>query len=355
MSVSSPIHPWIVSTPAWGDVQGHNLLAKHLAAAGCGVRGWSASPVQRLAARLLRRSGAGRGLAPAVAWELFVANRLSRRHLVHLAWGDDYITRVAHPENCFFTLHQPLEKWNDAVWRAIGRSAGILTMADREARAIASRYPDTPVAYTPHGIATDFWAPRPSAVSVAPKRIAVVGRYLRNFEMLVRVCSTLLARRSDTEIRWLVNPDFHMPPAVAARLPADRFRVVSRLSAERLRDFYCESWLFFTPYDNVTASNAIVEALACGTPVFTTNVGGMAGYAAEGMTLVQNNDDNAMLAALERVLDDPAERARLAAAARAHAERTFDWRHIVDLHLRFYAAAAAGRRAALPPRATTPA
>jgi glycosyltransferase involved in cell wall biosynthesis len=207
-------------------------------------------------------------------------------------------------------------------------------MAERECEQIRLRYPTLPCVFIPHGIDVDFWRP----ISVPPRRqVCAVGRYLRNFPMFLRVSRSLLARYPDLTIRWLVNPDFQLSPDLAQALPSGRFELARHLSAAQLHQFYVESWLFFTPYDNVTASNAIVESMACGIPVFTTHVGGMASYAgADAITMLPNNDDNAMLAAVSRCLDSAEIRSLHAHRGRQHAEARFSWPRIVSAHEAYY-------------------
>lgn len=331
--------PLIVGNQCLSGVQGHGLLWRYLKQAGMPAAGWDEGLGQRIGAWVMRRFlSRAAGNSPSVAWNLFCADLAGgKRRPVHLIWGDDCIDRAAWPEHCVFTLHQPLELWSEERWARIGRSRGILTMAQREADAIGARHPRLPVAFIPHGIDSQFWHPDPTRVQTTPKLIAVVGRYMRNFEMLLRVAKEILRRRTDVRFRWLVNPDFQIPPNVAALLPAQRFEVVRQLSAGQLRTYYQESWLFFTPYDNVTASNAIVEAMACGTPILTTRVGGMSSYLSDDAgILVDNDDDAGMIAHLNRVLDDRHLRETLAHKARLAAAERFCWEEVTESHLEFY-------------------
>ena len=80
----------------------------------------------------------------------------------------------------------------------------------------------------------------------------------------------------------------------------------------------------------------VAEALACGTPVVTSNVGSMLQLALEGGALaVDPFDDHALTEALRTVLTDDAVHAELSAAARARTVRTWDvyaaeaWRALV--------------------------
>ena len=73
-------------------------------------------------------------------------------------------------------------------------------------------------------------------------------------------------------------------------------------------------------------NNPVVEAMACGTPVVCTDIGGVADFAVHEQTalLVPPRDPEAMAAAIERLAGDPALRRRLAANALEKVAR-FDW------------------------------
>jgi len=101
----------------------------------------------------------------------------------------------------------------------------------------------------------------------------------------------------------------------------------------------------FMPYDNVTASNSVCEALGCGLPLFTTRVGGMESYARGGVVLFENNDDDAACAAVLRCLAEPAWRDELSAQGRAAAVQHLDWNRVAAQVDEFYREAAAHRAA----------
>jgi glycosyltransferase involved in cell wall biosynthesis len=73
-------------------------------------------------------------------------------------------------------------------------------------------------------------------------------------------------------------------------------------------------------------NNPVIEAMACGTPVVCTDIGGVHDFAFHEKTalLVPPRDAHALAAAISRMIDEPALRARLAAAALAGLDR-FDW------------------------------
>ena len=79
--------------------------------------------------------------------------------------------------------------------------------------------------------------------------------------------------------------------------------------------------------DNTPVS--VIEAGAFGLPVVATNVGGIADLVSDGETalLVPDNDDEAMAAAVLRLLTSPNLAEKLSANGRALAER-FSWENV---------------------------
>lgn len=88
-----------------------------------------------------------------------------------------------------------------------------------------------------------------------------------------------------------------------------------------------------------------VEALAAGRPVVASRTGGLARIVADGETglLVPPGDAGALaVRPLARALDDPAARARLGAAGRAHALAEYAAARVQEMHYRPCGTAAAG-------------
>ncbi len=107
-----------------------------------------------------------------------------------------------------------------------------------------------------------------------------------------------------------------------------------------LADWYRAADLVAVPSHTESFGLVAIEAQACGTPVVAAAVGGLRTAVADGVTgvLVDGHDPAHWAAALTGLLDDPARRARMQAAALARASR-FGWDATVDGTLEVYAQA----------------
>jgi glycosyltransferase involved in cell wall biosynthesis len=83
---------------------------------------------------------------------------------------------------------------------------------------------------------------------------------------------------------------------------------------------------------------SVMEAMAAGLPVVSTAVGGVPDLVREGETglLVPSGDAAALARALQALVDDPARREAMGAAARQHAIAHFDIRHTVRGYEQLY-------------------
>ncbi|WP_433827424.1 D-inositol-3-phosphate glycosyltransferase [Actinoplanes sp. CA-015351] len=118
-----------------------------------------------------------------------------------------------------------------------------------------------------------------------------------------------------------------------------------------LAALYRAADLVAVPSYNESFGLVALEAQACGTPVVAAAVGGLVTAVQDGISgvLVDGHDPADWARVLERLLDSPAQRHRLAAGAVAHASQ-FSWDRTADNLLRVYRDAVTEHRALIAAR-----
>jgi glycosyltransferase involved in cell wall biosynthesis len=121
-------------------------------------------------------------------------------------------------------------------------------------------------------------------------------------------------------------------------------------SPEEMAPFYRAADVYLQASRAETFPNTVVEALACGTPVIGSAVGGIPEQIEDGVTgyLVSQGDDRAMAEHVLELAADEARRAEMGEAAAAYARRNLDIRQTADAYLGWFEeiagqAAATGR------------
>ncbi|MDQ3462790.1 MAG: glycosyltransferase, partial [Actinomycetota bacterium] len=131
--------------------------------------------------------------------------------------------------------------------------------------------------------------------------------------------------------------------AALAALPADvaaRVVVLGWVDDPVRRSLLARAAVLAFPSRDEGFGFPVLEAMALGTPVVATAVGGVPEVVGDAAVLVPAGDDDALARALAEVLDDEAQRVRLVAAGPVRAA-TFTWERtatgVVDLWRRLAA------------------
>jgi glycosyltransferase involved in cell wall biosynthesis len=171
----------------------------------------------------------------------------------------------------------------------------------------------------PPGIDLSRWRPNAERQGSGPLRILFVGGEFerKGGPLLLRAFANLPPGRA--ELHLVTKSDVPPRPGVV---------VHSGLSPNdpALTDLFTSSDVFVLPSRWEMFGIAAIEAAAAGLPVIVTKVGGLRDLVVDGVTgfAVDPDDGVALAERLERLLDDPVQRRRMGAAARARAEREFD-------------------------------
>ncbi|HEY6542897.1 MAG TPA: glycosyltransferase [Ktedonobacteraceae bacterium] len=176
------------------------------------------------------------------------------------------------------------------------------------------------------------------------KVIVYVGRLLprKDIRNVVRALALLIGqseRTEDTPLLMIVGgesvePDPTATPEIdelqklARELGvSDHVRFMGKRQPELLRYYYSAADVAVTTPWYEPFGLTPLEAMACGSPVIGSAVGGIMFTIKHGETglLVPPRDPHTLAASLQRLLDQPEVRKRMGAAARKRIEREFSW------------------------------
>ena len=104
------------------------------------------------------------------------------------------------------------------------------------------------------------------------------------------------------------------------------------LNAAELATWYRGALAFLFPSLHETFGMPILEAMACGCPVLTSNTTACPEVAGQAALLIDPRDEKALRDGLERLIFDESLRNKLAKLGLAHAAR-FDWQTGADRHI----------------------
>jgi glycosyltransferase involved in cell wall biosynthesis len=206
--------------------------------------------------------------------------------------------------------------------------------------------PEGKVSVIPHG-AFDYLT-KLQAVSLPAELQSGTGpvalffgllRPYKGVDVLLQAWSDLARQVPDAQL-WIVgHPRVALGPLRAAAPATVRF-VPRFVSEPELAACFRRADLVVLPYrrtERLESSGVLATALAFGKPAVVTDVGGFSEVAATGAAvLVAPDDAGGLAAAIGRLLQDDAERERVAGAARAAAAGPYSWQQVARLTLDLY-------------------
>jgi len=262
-----------------------------------------------------------------------------RGQIFHFLYGENSfrylgaLRRLSDRQRLVATFHTPPKRFGEVVSRPTHLAAldAAVVMSTVQRTEIAKWMPECRIHFIPHGIDTDYYRPDPDRSITAGIRYLCVGRHLRDFEALETVASLIAARQSEATLTVVGGE--------AERIRFSRSKnvmVVSGIGDEQLRALYQDATALLMPLLDATANNALLEAMACGLPIVTTDLAGTRDYLDDSCAhLVSSGDDQGYADAAIRISSEPELRRRMGEASLARSQN-FNWNRVAGQLVELY-------------------
>jgi glycosyltransferase involved in cell wall biosynthesis len=234
--------------------------------------------------------------------------------------------------------------------RAVFRRAGWVTAcsADLAARAVALGARREQTEMLPYGVDTSRFAPSRETRRAVRQRLGIgeaplvfsAGRLVRKkgFEYLLAAARPLRDAHPDLRVVIAGEGDLRAELDARASSTPGLVTLLGNQSQDEIARLAAAADVIAVPSVHDEAGNVdglpnfALEALASGTPVVATRVGGLPDAISDRVTgrLVPERDAGALAAAMAELLDDSEGSRRLGAAARDHVARTFGWARVAE-------------------------
>jgi glycosyltransferase involved in cell wall biosynthesis len=230
----------------------------------------------------------------------------------------------------------------------VARKIGPIMTGSESSRADILRDFKVPPQYVhvvPLGVDTRLFHPRPQPR--VPGRIVAVASAdspVKGVATLLRAYAKLITER-DAELTLVsrLTPDGPTDRLLADLDLGSRVRFVSGISDDDLAALLASAEIAVVPSLYEGFSLPAVEHMASGTPLVASRTGALPEVVGDAAVLVKPGDPEELSAALRDLLDSPAERARLSAAALERVAERFAWTAVAKATVAQYRQAIAAR------------
>jgi glycosyltransferase involved in cell wall biosynthesis len=317
----------------WGKHSGFESLSDGLRLNGC--PNTVIRPRKGLLARAIGKSYSTlrhhprRSQAMAAAeFQFLLSLRISQRP-GHVLFLEDHLQFLPPPSEAMRwtgTIHLPRKCWKDSDLECLRSLPGVSVLCEHMCDEFSDIFDRSQIKVLHYGVDTAFFKPGSATIESRKAKLLFVGAWLRNTAMLARLIPEIVLRFPDATFDLVVPLFAREDKPLSSLRNHPSVRWLHNLSDEELRLHYQTSTAMLMPMDASGANTAIVEALACGLPVVTTDVGGIRSYGGGTVfPVIDNNDDSSCLDLVATYLTQPEFRSAISRQCRTFAETTLAW------------------------------
>jgi glycosyltransferase involved in cell wall biosynthesis len=255
-------------------------------------------------------------------------------------------------------LHKGGRLVEGGLGRAYAALDSVLVLGDRSAQELREAWPQVKrVDVVPHGLDGIFsTAPVPPPDQAGPTAL-FFGNFDRYKGLDLLLDAFALVRSGMPDARLVaagsVSPDVDIAALQARAASIDGVELrPGYVEMDDVARLFAGSRLVVLPYRAANQSGVVHVAQGFGRPVVATDVGDLADAVGDGVSglVVPPDDPHALAAAIEQLLGDPEQAARLGAAGRSRALAEASWDDVGERVVAVYEELLASRTPATPPR-----
>lgn len=174
-----------------------------------------------------------------------------------------------------------------------------------------------------HGIDINYFHPIKIDKKTAERYCLFVGVHLRNFGVLEEVISKVNCINNNIHFTIVTDKEYFNKLSGLKNT-----RLLEKISEVELLKLYRESDVLLLPIIGCTANNTVLEAMACGLPIITNNVGGVKDYLDNKCAIfIEPDNADSMVTQLLKLLYKDGLRIEMSLAARQKALQ-YNWKVI---------------------------
>ena len=207
----------------------------------------------------------------------------------------------------------------------------VVTVSDCSRQDIARDFGLQPagIGLVHNGVDTEVFRPLPGTERRPQRLMATCSADapLKGTRFLIRAYARLLRKYPDLELLLVSKP---LPGGKTEKLVRklglqDRIQFVNGISTAQMVQYYAEATLAVVPSVYEGFGLPAGEAMACGVPVVSTDGGALPEVVGDAGVIVPAKDVDAMVAVIDKLLQDPARRGQLGEAGRRRIDEKFCW------------------------------
>lgn len=221
------------------------------------------------------------------------------------------------------SFHQPPEFLDKHVEdkRYISGVSAAVVMSVSQIPYLEQYLPRKRIYHVPHGVDTEYWCPDPQVERWPDPTFLVVGQWLRDIDMVAAGIRAINRMHGHIKFRIVTFPEH-----VKQFNGLWNTTVMTGIPDAQLLEEYRRADALFLPLKLSTSNNAVLEAMACGTGVVSTQSGGVPEYLDDECSrLVEPGDIDSVVDVLRDIALNRDQVASMGRAARQRAVELYSW------------------------------